>query len=144
VAQHSFISAKFLEIIQMLQATPAERKSSENRRAKRTPCQIKLVIFPIINGDTAAAMDIELIDIAARGIGFRFPIDLTCGEQFILNLPVPGGTFVPVLCHTAYTRVDPATHQFRAGAEFVCVVNPNTDVKPDDESVRRLQNSILD
>ncbi len=142
----SYQEAKFAEIVQLLGTQPAKQKSGEARRAPRTPCKAVLDIIPLHDGEPGTPIKIELIDISARGVGFMFDKDQTCGKTFVLLMPAPGKVRVPILTNVAHCRLSPDQQKHIAGGEFLCLLNQKNSLTPEQTAAEsdRLKSSILD
>jgi len=120
---------------------------TENRRAPRFEFRARGQIHPCHDGQLGEPMAVQFQDFSQRGLSFHTKAQMAAGQQFVFHFPRKDGGTTPVLCTIAYCRRSSDT-EHRVGAEFTCVVRPNTAAAASaaaaDSDLERIKRSILD
>jgi hypothetical protein len=107
-----------------MKATPPEgssAKGAENkRRAARVKTSVRAQITYPADSTPKRAIPIQIVDLAARGVGFTIDRELPLGDQFILHLPRKNQPAIAMLCNVCNRR-KVSGRSFHIGAEFQCV-----------------------
>lgn len=123
-ADYESILAKASE--RLLEISLAERDSQNRgnrRRANRVRRDGKVVVMPCCQGIMGKSSQARLKDLSASGIGLIHTQPMVAGDQFVIQLPQPGGGLKSLL----YTvkRIEAAGGLFSIGAELTCVLRPD-------------------
>lgn len=128
-ADYESILAKASERLLEISLAERECQSDKNRRrANRVRRDGKVLVIPCCQGIMGKSSQVRLKDLSASGIGIIHSDSMDAGQQFIIQLPQPGGSIKSLL----YTvrRVDAAGGLYSIGAELTSVLRPD-QVKPD-------------
>jgi len=142
-----FTDKKFVEAVQILQATEAKKVGGGKRRAPRQPIRVPVQIkFEVENPDTPWTT-VHLRDISPRGVLLAINQRMDVGSSLLLRLPAKAfeeqGS--PLICRVCYCRQE-ADDLFLTGVEFVGRLDvdatPTSSVSAAQRE--RIQRSILD
>ena len=128
-----------------LGASVRAQEKSNKRRANRIGLKARVTISPYIYGVPQRPVTVDVRDLSARGISITRTEPMQPGQQFIVRLPRTGEKPTDILCTVAHCSAV-QTNVYKIGAEFTCVVRPDSSPAPGREDPReldRIQRSIL-
>ncbi len=102
------------------QSEAAGAATENKRRATRVKTSVRAQITYPADTTPRRAIPIQIVDLAARGVGFTIDRELPVGDQFVLHLPRKNQPAIAMLC-TVSNRRKVTSRNFHIGAEFQCV-----------------------
>ena len=112
---------RFVRVLASLK--PDDGVAIDNRRSPRVAMRSTVLMAPYFDGRAGAAFTVRLQDVSSGGAAVHTLRSVTCGSEFILDLPEQStndaGQPAPlrILCRVVHCqRMGP--HQFQLGLEF--------------------------
>ena len=127
-------------------ALPTTAAPQDKRRAPRIAREGMIFVYPFRHGAQAQGLRARFKDVSAQGVGVILQQPLQAGDQFVIRLPRKNGEPASIL-YTVVRCERKGEHEFRIGAELVCVMGrePTPGKKPPDDrrNLERIRRAIL-
>ena len=128
-------------------ALPTAAAPQDKRRAPRIAREGMIMVFPFRHGAQAQGLRARFKDVSAQGIGLILQQPLQAGDQFVVRLPRKDSGDPAAILYTVVRCERKGEHEFRIGAELVCVMGrepvPGKKAPDDRRNLERIRRAIL-
>jgi hypothetical protein len=140
----SFTDRKFVEAVELLQATEAQYAKRDKRRAPRRDIRVPVLIKAGDDNLHIPWTTAQLRDVSPRGVLLAIDERVEIGSSLLLRLPTKEHEEpdTPLICRVAHCKKR-SDDLFMIGVEFVGRVEPTPTSEESDAERERIQRSIL-